>query len=151
LERAGVSLSAHPITWRNAVAFIAKHHRHHAPPRGCLFCISAVHDGQIVGVAIIGRPVARMNQDGVTAEVTRLATDGARNACSFLYARAWQAAKAIGYRRLITYTLPEEGGASLRGAGWRLIGEAGGGKWTRRSRPRDDAHPTQRKFVWEAA
>lgn len=103
----------------------------------------------MVGVAIVGRPVARQSQDGLTAEVKRLATDGTRNACSILYAAAWRAARALGYRRLITYTLPEEGGASLRGAGWRCIGSAGGGAWSRRARPRVDLHPTQQKLRWE--
>lgn len=82
----------------------------------------------LCGVAIVGRPTARMLDDGWTVEVTRLATDGAHNACSILYAAAWRAARAMGYRRCVTFTLPEEGGASLRGAGWRCIGEAGGGR-----------------------
>ena len=93
-----------------------------------------------------------MLQDGWTAEVTRLCViDGARNACSFLYASCWRAARALGYRRLITYTLPEEGGASLRAAGWKCLGEAGGGSWNRAERPRVDTHPTQVKLRWEAA
>jgi hypothetical protein len=90
-----------------------------------------------------------MNDDGWTAEVTRLATTGERNACSMLYRAAWRAAKALGYRRLITYTLPEEGGASLRGARFKCLGQAGGGNWGRDSRPRVDKHPTQRKLKWE--
>lgn len=138
-----------PITLREAQAFVAAHHRHHQPPRGCICCV-AVADGDTVrGVAVVGRPVARMLQDGWTAEVVRVATDGARNACSMLYGAAWRAARALGYRRLVTYTLPEEGGASLRGAGWRLIGEAGGGTWSRQARPRVDLHPTQAKLRWE--
>ena len=92
-----------------------------------------------------------MSDNGFTAEVTRLATNGSRNACSMLYQAAWRACRAMGYRRLITYTLPEEGGASLRGAGWKLIGQAGGGSWSRPSRPRIDTHPLQRKLLWEAA
>lgn len=75
--------------------------------------------------------------------------DDERNACSLLYGACWRAARAIGYRRLVTYTLPTEGGASLRGAGWTLIGEAGGGSWDRRSRARVDEHPTQVKLRWE--
>ncbi len=67
-----------------------------------------------------------------------------------LYSAAWRAARALGYKRLVTYTLPEEGGASLRGAGWRLLGEAGGGSWNRATRPRVDTAPTQRKLLWEA-
>ena len=90
-----------------------------------------------------------MLADGFTCEVTRLATDGSRNACSMLYRAAWRAARAMGYRRLVTYTLPEEGGSSLRAAGFRLIGEAGGGSWSRDSRPRVDLHPTQTKLRWE--
>lgn len=99
-----------PITLREAQAFVAAHHRHHRPPRGCICCV-AVADGDTVrGVAVVGRPVARMLQDGWTAEVVRVATDGAKNACSMLYGAAWRAARALGYRRLVTYTLPEEGG-----------------------------------------
>jgi hypothetical protein len=90
-----------------------------------------------------------MLMDGWTAEVTRVATDGTRNACSILYGAAWRAARALGYRKLVTYTLPEEGGASLRGAGWTVIGEAGGGSWSRKDRPRIDTHPTQAKLRWE--
>lgn len=127
------------IPLREANAFVAAHHRHHRPDRGCLFCVGVETDGRIVGVAIVGRPKARELQDGYTAEVTRLATDGTPNACSALYAASWRGWRAIGGRRLITFTLPEEGGASLRGAGWRCLGVAGGARgrvraaraWTR--------------------
>ncbi len=137
-----------PVTLRGACAYIAQHHRHHRPPRGCLFCIGASVGGKIVGVAIVGRPVARHLQDGRTAEVTRVATDGTPNACSALYGAAWRAARAIGWLRLVTYTLPQEGGTSLRASGWRLIGEAGG-SWNHPSRPRVDHAPTRTKFRWE--
>jgi hypothetical protein len=150
-DRGRVTLVAVPLTQREALAFVGAHHRHHKPPRGSLFQIGAALDGQIVGVVIVGRPVSRFRQDGYTAEVTRLCTDGTRNACSFLYGAAWRAAKALGWRRLGTYTLPEEGGASLRAAGWRLVGEAGGGSWSVPSRPRVDSHPLQTKILWEAA
>jgi hypothetical protein len=141
-----------PLTQREAVAFIAQHHRHHKPSRGDVFRLGvADDDGNVRGVAMIGRPVARHLDDGWTLEVTRVATDGCPNACSKLYGAAWRAARALGWRRLITYTLPEEGGASLRGAGWREIGSAGGGSWSCKSRPRVDLHPTQIKIRWEAA
>lgn len=146
-----MSLVVQPITLREANAFVDAHHRHHGPARGCLFCVAVSDAEQVRGVAIVGRPVARMLDDGWTAEVVRIATDGARNACSMLYAAAWRAARAIGYRRLVTYTLPEEGGASLRAAGWTCVGEAGGGSWSRASRPRVDLHPTQIKLRWEVA
>lgn len=138
-----------PITLREANAFVALHHRHHRPPQGALFAVAASHDIMVVGVAIVGRPLARMLADGFTAEVVRLCTTGERNACSMLYGAAWRACRALGYLRLVTYTLPEEGGTSLRASGWRLIGEAGGGTWSRAERPRVDTHPTQEKLRWE--
>lgn len=139
-----------PLTQREAFAFVRKNHRHHEPPRGALFQLGAEKGGHVIGVAIVGRPVARHLQDDFTAEVLRLCTDGTRNACSFLYGASWRAARCLGYRRLVTYTLPEEGGTSLRAAGWRLVGEAGGGSWSRSERPRIDTHPTQTKLRWEA-
>jgi len=144
-----MSLQIVPVRLHEAKAFVERHHRHHKPPQGGLFAIGVAKDGEVVGVVIVGRPVSRMLDDGWTAEVTRCCTDGTRNAPSMLYRAAWRAARALGYRRLVTYTLPEEGGASLRAAGWRLIGEAGGGSWHRESRPRVDLHPTQIKLRWE--
>lgn len=134
-----------PITLREARAYVEQNHRHHDAPQGGIFAIAVAEVGTetVRGVAIVGRPVARMAADGWTAEVVRVCTDGARNACSMLYGACWRASRAMGYRRLITYTLPEEGGASLRSAGFKLIGEAGGGSWSRRERPRIDTHPTQ--------
>ena len=141
-----------PVTIQDARAFVAQHHRHHRPPVGGLFAVGVAEAGKIVGVAIVGRPISRMLQDGWTAEVTRVATNGTKNACSMLYAACRRAALALGWRRLVTYTLPEEGGASLRGAGWRVVAErTGGGPWTRQRRPRIDRHPTQEKLRWETA
>ena len=140
-----------PITQREANAYVAQHHRHHKPVTGAIFCVAASEGETVRGVAIVGRPVARALQDGWTAEVTRCCTDGARNACSMLYGAAWRAARAMGYRKLITYTLAEEGGASLRAAGFRCIGAAGGGSWDCPSRPRIDTHPMQQKLRWEQA
>ncbi len=147
-----MTLTVVPISLRDANAFVAAHHRHHRARHGLnLFAVAAASDGAVVGVAIVSRPNARHLCDGWTAEVTRLATDGSRNACSMLYGAAWRAARALGYRRLVTYTLAEEGGASLRASGWTLIGEAGGGRWSRAERPRVDDHPTQPKLRWERA
>lgn len=144
-----MSLAVVPVTLREARAYVERTHRHHKPPQGGLFAIGASEGGEIIGVVIVGKPVARMLADGWTCEVTRLATDGSRNACSMLYRAAWRAARAMGYRRLVTYTLPEEGGSSLRAAGFKLIGEAGGGSWSRPSRPTVDMHPLQTKLRWE--
>ena len=138
-----------PLTLAEANRFIAQHHRHHKPVVGHKFSIGAVKSDQLVGVAIVGRPVSRIRDDGMTLEVTRLTTDGTRNACSFLYGAAARAAFALGYRRIGTYTLPNEGGASLRASGWKLIGERGGGSWSCPSRPRTDRHPTEPKLLWE--
>ena len=148
-----MSLTVTPINLDEANAFVSKHHRHHKPVPGAKFSVAVSEGDEVRGVAIVGRPVARMSDDGWTLEVNRCCTDGARNACSMLYGAAWRAAKALGYRKLVTYTLPEEGGASLRAAGWRLIGERGGGNWNVPSRPRIDTAEALRgqKLLWEAA
>jgi len=140
-----------PCTLTAAFAYVREHHRHHRPPQGGLFAVAAGRDGSVHGVAIAGRPVARMLDDGATIEITRVATDGTRNACSVLYGAIWRAARALGYRRAITYTLPAEGGASLRASGWTCLGEAGGGSWSRSSRPREDDHPTEVKLRWQVS
>lgn len=128
---------------------MARLHRHHKPVVGHMHSIGAFSAEQLVGVVIMGRPVARMRDDGFTMEVTRLCTDGTRNACSFLYGCAARAAFALGFERIGTYTLPSEGGASLRACGWKLMGERGGRSWNRDSRPRTDDAPTERKLFWE--
>lgn len=145
-----------------ANAFVAEHHRHHKRVVGHLFSLGAVLDNQLVGVAIVGRPVSRMRDDGLTAEVTRLCTDAVERkitnrrgeehdlgVCSFLYGAAARAAFALGFTRIGTYILASESGKSLYGAGWRLIGETQGGSWSRPSRGRDDKHPTEPKFLFE--
>jgi hypothetical protein len=132
-----------------ANAFVREHHRHHKPVIGHLFSIGAALDGVIVGVAIVGRPVARERDDGVTAEITRLATDGTKNACSFLYGAAARAAFSLGFKRIGTYILATEPGTSLSAAGWRQIGEVRGRSWSCPSRPRVDKHPTQAKLLFE--
>jgi hypothetical protein len=137
------------IDLAEANAFVAEHHRHHRPVVGHLFSLGAVLGDKIVGVAIVGRPVSRMRDDGVTAEVTRLCTDGTKNACSFLYGAAARAAFALGFQRIGTYILSTEPGTSLTATGWRLIGERGGGSWSVPSRPRVDKHPTQTKLLFE--
>lgn len=108
-----------PITLAVANAFVAGHHRHHQPVVGHKYSIGCSANGALVGVVIVGRPVSRYLDDGATLEVTRLCTDGTPNACSILYAAAARAAKAMGYSRIITYTLDTESGASLRAVGWR--------------------------------
>jgi hypothetical protein len=144
-------LTVVPCTLARANAFVQSHHRHHGPVVGHKFSLAVADEqGSVRGVAIVGRPVARRLDDGWTLEVTRLATDGTVNACSALYGACRRATFALGYRRLVTYTLPEEGGVSLRAAGWTLIGIAGGGPWSRVNRLRTDRHPQQTKWRWQA-
>lgn len=142
-------LCAVPVDLVEANAFVRKHHRHHAPVVGHKFSIGAALGDEIVGIVIVGRPVSRHRDNGLTLEVTRLCTDGTRNACSFLYGAASRAAFALGYKRLGTYILKSEDGASLRASNWRLVGETGGGSWSRGTRPRVDTHPLEPKFLFE--
>lgn len=145
----GQKMTIERLRLDEANAFVAAHHRHHKPVVGHLFSIGAAVGGKLVGVAIVGRPVSRMRDDGATAEVMRLCTDGTRNACSFLYGASARAAFALGFKRIGTYILASEPGTSLTGAGWRLIGQTKGGSWTRTSRPRTDKHPLQAKLLFE--
>lgn len=113
-----------PVSFREACAFVAAHHRHNKPPRGHKFSVGLMRgDLPLVGVAMAGRPVARALDDGVTLEVNRTCTDGTPNANSKLYGAVWRAAVAMGYRRCITYTQADESGASLRAAGWLRCAE----------------------------
>lgn len=113
-----MSLRAVPVSIAAANDFVARLHRHHGPCLGHRFSIGAVRGESLVGVAICGRPVARHLPQDITLEVNRLCTDGTRNACSFLYGAAARAAKSMGFYSILTYTLDEEGGASLRALGW---------------------------------
>lgn len=110
-----------PITFRQAQDFVRSHHRHNRKPRGCLVSVGLEHGGKLVGVMVMGRPVARAYQDGFTAEVTRTCVVDCKNANSLLYGKARQLATILGYRRLITYTREGESGQSLKAAGFRCI------------------------------
>jgi hypothetical protein len=140
-----------PCELDEANAFVKQHHRHHQPVVGHRFSLAVADEsGAVRGVAIVGRPASRRLEDGWTLEVTRVATDGCPNACSALYAAAWRAAKALGYRRLGTYILASESGVSLKAAGWRFVWTTPGRSWNVPSRPRVDKHPLQMKLRWEA-
>lgn len=140
-----------PVSYRDACAFIELHHRHHVPPRGHKASIAVALDGKICGVAVLGRPVSRVLDDGKTLEVTRVATDGTPNACSKLYGASHKLARALGYERLVTYTLAEEPGTSLRAAGWNPTAvPRSSHSWSTPSRPRTDKAPLQNKIRWEA-
>jgi len=132
-----------------ANTFISEHHRHHGGVTGYKFAIGLI-DGtdSLRGVVVVGRPVARMLDDGYTAEVTRLCTDGIQNGCSFLYSAAARTSKAMGYTKIITYILEGESGVSLRASGWTFAGVRGGGSWNRPNRARIDKAPVCRKKLY---
>ncbi|MFD8611049.1 XF1762 family protein [Streptomyces sp. NPDC059631] len=142
-----------PVSFASAREFIAAHHRHHAPPPGHKGCVGVADEsGVLRGVAVVGRPVARHLDNGHTLEVTRVATDGTRNACSLLYAACWDIARGMGYARLITYTQQGESGASLRGAGWRVLAvRPPRPGWHTPSRPRQPRGTDRvQRYLWEA-
>ena len=143
------------LTLADANAFVTAHHRHNKKAQGHKFSIGAVIDGSLVGVAIVGRPVARKLDDGDTCEVTRLCVinESPKGCCSFLYRAAWRAWSAMGGKRLITYTLESESGSSLRGAGFKVVGVSpkwseGKGWTTRSNRAWQQVH-SEGKIRWE--
>lgn len=123
-------LNLRPCEYNEARAFVMEHHRHNKPPPGHKFSIACYDGDRLCGVVMVGRPVGRYFDDGLTLEVNRCCTDGTRNACTMLYGAACRAAKALGYKRIVTYTRQSEPGASLRAANWHCDGPAGGTHWT---------------------
>lgn len=136
-----------PITFRDAKAFNALHHRHNPDIQGCRFCLSCWDNNQLVGVAICGRPVSRYLDNGLTCEINRLCTDGTYNACSKLYGGSCRVAKAMGYQKVITYTLLSEPGTSLRASNFIHDGVYGGVYWTG-ERNRGQNIPPELKNRW---
>lgn len=154
-----MSLYIVPCTIKEAQQFVLEYHRHNAPPQGALFAIGAAdtewmktaYEDRPRGVAIVGRPVSRHLDDGWTAEITRVCVlPNTPNCCSMLYAACRRTALGMGYKRLITYTLASEPGASLRGAGFRIVADVRGESWNRPMRPRVDTNPLQDKLRWES-
>ena len=149
-----MTLYAVPMKLNESIEFVKNFHRHNKPPAGGLFSVGVSDGENLVGVAIVSRPVARMLDDGETVEVIRCCVNenAPKGSCSFLYARCWQAAKALGWKRIITYTLQSESGASLKGAGWKIIAELkerNPKDW--QNRPNREWQPVvgQAKFRWE--
>lgn len=142
-----------PCSKEKAGEFITYQHRHHTPLDFASYCLAVcTSDGRVHGVCLIGR-TATQHFDGPNnhwaMEVRRVATDGTKNACSILYAAAWHLVSAMGYRKLISYTLPEEGGSSLRALGWRRVDNVGGNSWAHRNKSGVDIHPVGKKTRWE--
>ena len=144
-----------PIKLREANDFVEQYHRHNkrTSRNGGRFAIGVTTGEEMVGVAIVGRPVARLLDDGYTAEVTRCCVleKAPKGSCSFLYGRCWRIWQQMGGIRMVTYTLQTESGSSLKGAGWKIVGETKGGGWNREGRERDwQPIYGQLKFRWEA-
>ena len=142
-----------PVSFSEACAFVEAHHRHHRPPQGHKFSLGVAQGDALVGVAIVGRPVARGFDNGQTLEVTRSATDGTVGANAALYASAWRAAKALGYRRLITYTQGAETGKTILAAGFQVVGERPARPgWSVPSRPREGhGNDNMPRTLWEVS
>lgn len=141
-----MKLEAEPIELKQAQAFINQLHRHHAAAIRDKFRIAAKRDGQIVGVAQVGRPISRNLCDGYTLEVLRLCTDGSKDVCSFLYSRCARIAKEMGYRKIITYILATEPGTSLKASGWTLEDDnCGGATWENCTRTKE--RPVQLSMI----
>lgn len=138
-----MSLRIVPVELKEANDFIARHHRHHKPVQGHRFSIGVVKDGILVGVATVGRPVSRHTNSKEVLEVTRLCTDGTKNACSSLYSAAARAGRELGYLKIQSFILDEENGASLKASGWVFEGITPGGQWKHTDgKPRRTDQPT---------
>lgn len=138
-----------PLELADANEFVQELHRHHNPVHRDRFRVGAAVDGKLVGVVQVGRPVSRKLDDGKTVEVVRLCTDGTKDVCSFLYAKAARIAKEMGYKKIITYIPESEPGISLKAAGWQQVAITKGGEWSRKSRPRNTTAPTVPKKRFE--
>lgn len=127
-----------PISLKLANEFVEKHHRHNKKVRGHKWSLGLYEEDKLIGVGIVGRPVARLLDDGLTLEILRVCTNGERNANSMLYGRIARIAKLMGYEKVITYTLQKESGSSLRAVGatpeWKFDGQS----WSRKNRLRKE-------------
>jgi len=151
-----MKLHAFPISIKDANIVVSQWHRHARPVLSAKFSVGCVCDGELVGVAIAGRPVSRYLDDGLTIEVNRVCTlpEAPKGTCSFLYMACWRIWREMGGLKCITYTLQSESGASLRGAGWVIVAETKPSKgWARPSMNHlnrvDNPVYAQPKFRWE--
>lgn len=149
-----MSLELVPITRDIERLFIREHHRHNGPLPQAIIRVGLVRAGSpsLVGVAVAGIP-ARMLMDGWSLEVARVCTTGEKNACSMLYGAVGRAAKALGWRRLYTYTLDEEDAASVKASGFVLDAAVPAREYLVKngSRPRYDTNLLGEQTVPEGA
>ncbi|WP_395606307.1 XF1762 family protein [Bacillus velezensis] len=144
-----LKLETRPITLKDACQFVDQNHRHHIGPQGHKFSIGLYDGDIIIGVIIAGRPVSRHQDNGITLEVTRCCVKEAyKNGISKLYAAVCKIAKVMGYKKVITYTLIEEPGVSMRSVNFLKVRTSSGGSWSSENRQRKDKHPTGKKLLW---
>jgi hypothetical protein len=142
-----MKLTVVPVTIKQAKAYVALHHRHLPVVGWGRFAVGVAVDEQLVGVGIVGNGPAAW-EGSRRALITRVATDGTRNACSAIYGALCRAARALGYLEAWTYTLPSEPGTSLRAAGFEPAGMTRGGEHDRVGRPRAPARHPEPKRRW---
>lgn len=140
-----------PVNRDQANDYVRRLHRHSKPVQGYRFAVGIADGSALRGVAIAGRPVARMLDDGRTLEILRVCTDGIRNGCTRLYGACCRAGAALGYQLAITYTLEAEGGASLRAAGFKPVANVRDRQWDTPSRPREQRELLGDRIRWERA
>ena len=140
-----------PITFKQASEFINKYHRHHNATVGCKFCVGLYEENTLIGCAVCGRPVSRFYDDGLTCEINRVCViEGHKNGCSMLYGACCRIAKIMGYKKIITYTLQHENGASLKASNFVCEGQAGGTHWTgKRNKGQSIPHEMKNRWIKE--
>ena len=145
-----MTLRVIPLTLKQVNEFISEHHRHHKPVQGHRFSLGVIikETGELVGACSVGRPVARGCDPWMTAEVTRLVTNGYNNACSILYASAARACREMGFNKIQTYILETEPGTTLIASGWTHETVTAGGAWKHTSGPRRGDQPQCPKQRW---
>ena len=143
-----VGLEIKPCDFSTAKQFVQINHRHNKPPAGHKFSIACYDGDKLCGVCMVGRPVSRYLDDGETLEINRCCTDGTKNACTMLYGAAIRAAKALGYKRIFTYTRQSEPGTSLKASNWIYDGEAGGTHWTGKRYAEKTQSTDELKYRW---
>ena len=141
-------LEIRPCSYQTAKEFVKENHRHNKAPVGHKFSIACYEDDRLCGVAMVGRPISRYLDDGLTLEINRLCTDGTRNACSKLYGASCRAAQALGYKRIFTYIRQSEPGTSLRASNWICEGRAGGTHWTGKRYEQQEMILDEMKIRW---
>ena len=145
-----------PLSLKEANEFVTTHHRHNKKTAGHKWSTGLMYQDELVGVAIVGRAISRHMDEKYTVEILRLCIKdpAPKNACSFLYSKVWRIWQTMGGKKIITYTLDEESGASMRAVGWKKAGTTTpvkeGKGWTNRGKGRIwQPVNSKLKYRWE--